>query len=610
MARQVNIDDLGKGDDNLEQIKKNTEMSAEISKKIIGALEKNSERVSSAVTKVGKKRTGLESVGSIFKGFGERMKDLADTQRKKFAWEQEQAEDERLAKKGSVGSLAKISDIAASVKSDISTLGKFLLGAAALIGGAGMLLKGLFDQGEFKGTFKLLGKTLFELGTRTIKKFGSAVVEMFTGFGKKVLSKARPAKLKGLLGNVTKMIAPKLLKTLKFIPLIGTAVGIGFAISRFKVGDWVGGLIELADALVDLIPIPGVGTALSIGINGFLAIRDLKTGGPKTIGDRNKATGNTFSSTIKKATTWIGEKFMKALPYIPVLGNIYEMGLGIKKISDGDVLSGVKDIMFNGLFMFLPPALRRLIAKGFGFMIGWAKEKTETINPDTGNPTNLIDKIKNAFSDIGKKISDWIKSKLPQWALNLPATIEEMFNEKREEVESEGGGPLAVFKVFKKSIKDAVKSMMEKVIEKFTGIFSSITEFFSNIRIPRPNEIWKAWKDPEVDLTDFMFDDTASAINNKESDGGSEIKPSPKEQIRSAKENAMSENNIALSLDRLAAAMEITAENTTVTADSTTAQVIQNAETQALMIKMENNKKSSTTSVGGVSRKQSHDGRE
>jgi len=60
---------------------------------------------------------------------------------------------------------------------------------------------------------------------------------------------------------------------LKMIPFIGTAASIAAMAQRAQAGDYSGAGLEAASELADYIP--GVGTAASMGIQGYLADRDM-----------------------------------------------------------------------------------------------------------------------------------------------------------------------------------------------------------------------------------------------------------------------------------------------------------------------------------------------
>ena len=64
----------------------------------------------------------------------------------------------------------------------------------------------------------------------------------------------------------------KLMKVFKRIPIIGALISFGFAVKRAMDGDWWGAGAEIVSGLASFIP--GVGTAVSVGIDVGLVARD------------------------------------------------------------------------------------------------------------------------------------------------------------------------------------------------------------------------------------------------------------------------------------------------------------------------------------------------
>ena len=60
---------------------------------------------------------------------------------------------------------------------------------------------------------------------------------------------------------------------LKKIPLIGAVLGTAFAIDRLRKGDFLGAGLEFSSGMLGLVP--GLGTGLGFGIDGFLLARDM-----------------------------------------------------------------------------------------------------------------------------------------------------------------------------------------------------------------------------------------------------------------------------------------------------------------------------------------------
>ena len=78
---------------------------------------------------------------------------------------------------------------------------------------------------------------------------------------------------KGFFTSITKVFGKFLKPVLKRIPGIGSLISWGFAYSRFKNGDLIGGMIDLASGIATLFP--GVGTGIGIGLDILNAFLDL-----------------------------------------------------------------------------------------------------------------------------------------------------------------------------------------------------------------------------------------------------------------------------------------------------------------------------------------------
>lgn len=176
----------------------------------------------------------------------------------------------------------------------ISLIGKFrrLLKLFKGLSSSASKLKGLFGGGGSKVTSAVMkgsGKTAGKSSTKVAAKAGSATA------GKSLTKVAGKAGAK--LGGKT---------LLKRIPILGSLMGVGFAIDRAVKGDGVGALMELGSSalgLVDLVA-PGVGTALSLAADAGIAARDLNRAGTITPTATPMATGGMVTSPTN---TIIGE---------------------------------------------------------------------------------------------------------------------------------------------------------------------------------------------------------------------------------------------------------------------------------------------------------------
>mgnify|MGYP000397725165 CR=1 FL=1 len=150
---------------------------------------------------------------------------------------------------------------------------------------------------EYSGTI-LAGMTA--LGSVLFFKRVSGLVKIFknvTGQVKNLKSAfgfgGKKAAQKGAEKVATKTAGKSLAKQgaklgakgiLKRIPILGSLMGVGFAVDRAIKGDWAGAAMEVGSAglgLLDLVA-PGLGTGLSLAADAGIAARDLKRAGTVT----------------------------------------------------------------------------------------------------------------------------------------------------------------------------------------------------------------------------------------------------------------------------------------------------------------------------------------
>ena len=132
-------------------------------------------------------------------------------------------------------------------------------------------------------TMNATGKTVSGAAAQSAVKAGTATASKVTG--KNVAKTA--AKTGSKLAGKT---------LLKRIPILGSVVGLGFAIDRAMKGDYAGAAMEAGSAglgLLDLVA-PGLGTGLSLAADAGIAARDISRAGtitPTSIDDTAMATG-------------------------------------------------------------------------------------------------------------------------------------------------------------------------------------------------------------------------------------------------------------------------------------------------------------------------------
>jgi len=169
------------------------------------------------------------------------------------------------------------------ILSGVRTLFDAIANNANIVAGALGTIMGLSLLGKFRNLLKLFKglknaasglKSFFGAGGKTaastIKAGSSTAIKTGTKSSTKVAAKAG-AKLGG--------------KTLlKRIPILGSVVGLGFAVDRAIKGDYAGAAMEAGSAglgLLDLVA-PGLGTGLSLAADAGIAARDMKRAGTIT----------------------------------------------------------------------------------------------------------------------------------------------------------------------------------------------------------------------------------------------------------------------------------------------------------------------------------------
>ena len=170
-----------------------------------------------------------------------------------------------------------------SGKGLLGLLGRFAglsgLGLIALTAGALALYKGFNDDGKLKGLLKIIGKQLVTMGSNLMGRVFSTMSDIFgTITSSKVIANAplkipKLASLFNKVGNLSKLAGKGATIVFKGIPWLGSIIGLAFAYSRFKAGDNLGGILEIASSLVSIAPIPYLSSAIDL----FLAYRDVTT---------------------------------------------------------------------------------------------------------------------------------------------------------------------------------------------------------------------------------------------------------------------------------------------------------------------------------------------
>lgn len=268
-------------------------------------------------------------------------------------------------------------------------------GIALLLGGLTALVAGLNTDGPFKGILKILSKAGIQGGIKMLevaaKTFIGSLKEIIMApinllddavklvgkvFGKEAY-KTVLKPLRGMTGLFTKMLGG-LVKVvtpiLKKLPLIGTVISWGFAYSRFKSGDVVGGVIDVLSGIASIFP--GVGTAIAIGLDVLNAFLDVKSGGANEQATQKKP------GLLKEWASGLGKILYDGVKYIPVFGPLIQ---AVEEMQSGKWL----DATYN-LVRAVP---------GLGTVV-------DILNWFTEGQTEQG--IKGDLSNTGSKIGEWL----------------------------------------------------------------------------------------------------------------------------------------------------------------------------------------------------------
>jgi len=317
--------------------------------------------------------------------------------------------------------------------------------------GAGAAL--LKIKGE---VFENLGELLSKSVSKIFVKFFGEGADTGIAFGvTKVLNGATFAKL---AGSVLKGMSKTLLKG---IPIIGSLFSFWFAYDSFKEGDFVGGMINVASGIANLLNfvIPGIGTGLSLGIDVLGTILDVQAG-----------EGTGAERSAKKLDILIdwAKSLGGILRKIPMVESLVDFGEGFVKLFSGDVRGGLQ--LLNKV-----PFV--------GMMAGTilAIYDAATAVNESGRPASISEKMHIFFTELKKRIGISILAYFPSamgirgavanllgiedayrqddYELNMPQNLKEQQNAATQAMGTGKGG------MSEKELKRDIEKLEAQIIE-------------------------------------------------------------------------------------------------------------------------------------------------
>ena len=313
-------------------------------------------------------------------------------------------------------------------------------------------IKKYYPNVKFKNLEEAVVLTDFARRLEMGEKAPDAIAGIRRAFGSEIadnvfIKGAKTAAKNSMVGKALGKAGGK--SALKKIPLLGAVLGTAFAIDRLRKGDFLGAGLEFSSGMLGILP--GIGSSLGFGIDGFLLARDMgmtpmAEGGivkgrrglglPMMLGNRLPSVvgeGGSDEAVLplnKKTFLNFGLGFIDAMK---------DKKSDYAKITGMGVFSGIGDAASGGLFSNIGGGLSNLI-DGFKGMFDGIKERfsnfkqslTNTlgnIKERTGNLINKInpfkkdDKGKNWFQRRGDGIKNW-------WNKNSPFAKDDEISRK------------------------------------------------------------------------------------------------------------------------------------------------------------------------------------
>ena len=188
---------------------------------------------------------------------------------------------------GQIGKLEKLGETISRLGSNLSAIPKYLKSITR----SNVLLR---------AAFTVMDKT-FSLLTYLPKVIFNFFSNMGFGVGKLTKGIGAIAKFGG--GSILKLLGTGLKAIAKRAPIIGALISFKDAYDRIKGGDLMGGLISIGSGIASFFP--GIGTAISIGLDVLNMFLDKKTEGGKT--SKLSAIGDLLSSIVENIWNTIKE---------------------------------------------------------------------------------------------------------------------------------------------------------------------------------------------------------------------------------------------------------------------------------------------------------------
>lgn len=287
----------------------------------------------------------------------------------------------------------------------LTPLLKFVAPLAVVGGGLFASIKGMLSGNGIQGLNTILSKFFGKLLETLLLNIGP-IGKMFTKGG--IINKVFRELLVTMFGKggaLTKIFGQGLGKVLlgaglgkaflKRIPIIGSLISIGSAITRFQRGEILQGLIDIGAGVATMFP--GVGTAIAVTLDLLNMTIDMAT-----------ADGNNIVKVgLNMFTNWFKNNMRK----MPVIGTFLYLRDAFQALANGDIDGFVKPFT-GGLLGFIP---------GIFFIQDFINLTSKKITgEDSGFKVDILSAVDNMYNVIKKGITNFIKGSIDKLYNSLP----------------------------------------------------------------------------------------------------------------------------------------------------------------------------------------------
>jgi hypothetical protein len=269
--------------------------------------------------------------------------------------------------------------------------------------------------------------------------FGETLPNVGVMVGKGLIASAKVLGKVGakIFPTLAKLSGKTLLKAMRFLPYIGTIASFAIAYYDFKDGDYVGMGLNIISGLINLIP--GVGTVLSVLLDGYIIYRELERATDDGKGDLSEKNDK---SIISEAAGKIWGVISSKLRYLPIIGGIYRWGLAAKDFGASRWASGVKNLALGFLsFKFgdIPSAIidRSLFGKGvatYEYMEGYDGKETGLEPYNNEGMTALQKSLRNRQTGFFEALGTAMDMGINGFFDALDKTVKEKFGPKKDSI--------------------------------------------------------------------------------------------------------------------------------------------------------------------------------